>query len=44
MAKQKLNRLYLLVRDPNDIMKDYVWATSDELGYYYKQGYVRLNK
>lgn len=39
-----LNRLYLMVRNPNDIMKGYVWATHDELEMYHKQGYIRLNK
>ena len=44
MAKKKRNRLYLMVKDPNDIMRDYVWATMDELSYYREQGYQRLNK
>jgi hypothetical protein len=44
MAKMKLNRLYLMVRDKDDIMKDFVWATHDELSHYRSQGYMRLNK
>lgn len=44
MAKKNRNRLYLMVRDPDDIMKDYVWSTMDELSMYREQGYQRLNK
>lgn len=44
MAKQQLNRLYLMVRDKDNIMDDFVWATHDELSLYREQGYVRLNK
>ena len=44
MANPKRNKLYLMVRDPNDIMTDFVWATIDELSHYREQGYQRLNK
>jgi hypothetical protein len=44
MAKKKINRLYLMVRDRDNIMDDFVWATHDELDLYRKQGYLRLNK
>ena len=44
MAKKKLDRLYLMVIDPDNIMKDYVWCTVDELPMYREQGYQRINK
>jgi len=42
MSKKKLNNLYLMVKDTNDVMKDFVWCTNDELNHYLKLGYVRL--
>lgn len=42
MAKKKSNRLYLLVMDQDNIMKDYVWSTHDELQTYEEHGYMRL--
>jgi len=44
MAKKRTNRLYLMVIDLDNIMKDYVWATVDELPMYREQGYQRINK
>jgi hypothetical protein len=41
---KKTNRLYLMVQDKDNIMKDFVWATHDELEHYRYQAYVRLNK
>jgi hypothetical protein len=44
MAKKRTNRLYLMVRDKDNIMDDFVWATHSELEMYRGKGYVRLNK
>jgi hypothetical protein len=33
-----------MVKDPNDIMAAFKWATNDELASYREQGYQRLKK
>jgi len=32
-----------MVKDPNDVMKDFVWSTDNEVKHYRKLGYVKLN-
>lgn len=44
MAKKHLGKVFLMVKDPDDIMKDYVWVTEKELTKYKKLGYKRLKK
>ena len=44
MGKKKLETLKLMVKDQDNPMKDFVWATSDEVSNLKKKGYRRLKK